>query len=383
MARDEASGAVPRVVVAGAGPAGLAAAARLAERGAGRLDVHLFTRAGRARHLPGTLAVALGERPASDFEADVRLPGVACHAAEVTHVGPAGVVAGGESLEADVVVAALGLDLDAEAVPPWPSVRVGWDLEAAAGAAAALADAPGGRVVIAVCGLPYRCPPAPYSLAMRLADAHRRAGRFTRVCVATPEPLPLVAVGGDAPGFLLEACAGVGVQVERRFEVDLDASENGVLRSRDGRELDYEAALLIPPHRRSPALADVPGEGPLVTVGADGESEMRGLFVVGDATATPLPRAAGVAEAQGHTAADAVLARLGLAEPADPHVPEPSCYVLHGGGSVSRIRLRYPRGLPPEGEAEVQIEGPSPDLALAAEGERTRFLSAAAGVGSS
>lgn len=380
MARDEARGAVPRVVIAGAGPAGIAAAARLAERGAGRLEVHLVTRAGRARHLPGTLAVALGERPAGDFEADVRLPGVACHAAEVTAVGPAGVVADGASLDADAVIAALGLDLDAEAVPPWPSAQVGWGLESAAGAAAALADAPGGRVVIAVCGLPYRCPPAPYSLAMRLADAHRRAGRFTRVCVATPEPLPLVGVGGDAPGFLLEACAGVGVEVERHFEVDLDASEDGVLRSRDGRELDYEAALLIPPHRRSPALADLPGDGPLVTVGADGASAPRGPFVVGDAAATPLPRAAGVAEAQGRTAADAVLARLGLAEPTPPHVPEPSCYVLHGGGSVSRIRLRYPRGLPPEGEAEVLIDGPSPDLALAAEGERSRFLAAVTGV---
>jgi sulfide:quinone oxidoreductase len=181
-------------------------------------------------------------------------------------------------------------------------------------------------------------------------------------------------VGGEAPAFLMDACAGAGVEFQGRFEPDLGASADGVLRARDGRELDYQAGLLVPPHRRSPALEGLDGDGPLVTVDERAESSVRGVFVVGDAAATRLPRAAGAAEAQGRTAADAVLARLGLADACAPHPPEASCYVLHAGGAVSRIRLRYPTGLPPDGEAQVAIDGPTPDLAHAAEGERRRFM---------
>jgi hypothetical protein len=41
---------------------------------------------------------------------------------------------------------------------------------------------------------------------------------------------------------------------------------------------------------------------------------------------------------------------------------------------MSRIHVRYE---PLGGNGEVTIDGPSPELALAAEGERRRFLAAA------
>lgn len=368
------------VLVAGAGPGGLAAAARLLERGSGGVAVTLVTRGGTATHLAGTVPVALGDRSPEEFAGAVAIDGIRCLAGEVSAVDAAGAVVDGQRVDADAVIAAPGLWPDSGAVPDWARARVAWDPAAAAGATTALDEVPGGRLLIAVCSLPYRCPPAPYSLAMVLADRHRRSGRFTKVCLATPEPFPLMGVGGEAPAFLMDACAGAGVQFEGRFEPDLEASEDGVLRARDGRELDYQLAFLVPPHRRSPALTGLVGDGPLVSVDERGESSERGVFVVGDAAATGLPRAAGPARAQGRTAADAVLARLGLAEACEPHAPEASCYVLHAGGSVSRIRLRYPAGLPPGGEPQVAIDGPTPDLAHAAEGERRRFLSLAGGV---
>lgn len=367
----------PRVLVVGAGPGGLAAVLRLLEAGRGGVEVVLVTRAGTATHLAGTVPVALGDRTAAEFVATVGVEGVHCLDGEVSRVDGGGADVDGERIRADAVIAGPGMVPDAGLVPRWSRARVGWDPVAAATAAADLEAVPGGRLVIGVCELPYRCPPAPYSLAMVLADRHKRSGRFTQVSVVTPEAFPLMGVGGEAPGFLMDACAGAGVQIEGRFEIDLARSEDGVLRSADGRELDYELAFLVPPHRRSPALAHLEGDGPLVAVDARGETADAGLFVVGDAAATGLPRAAGVAEAQGRSAADAVLTRLGLASPREPELPEPSCYVAHAGGTVSRIRVRYPAGLPPAGEPVVSIDGPSPDLAYAAEGERGRFLAMA------
>lgn len=368
---------MPSALVVGAGPAAVAAARRLVERGG--VDVTMVARDGQARHLPGTLAVALGQQPTDDFVTDLAIGEVRCLAGDVQRLDATGASTAGQHLASDVVIAAPGLELAPDAVPDWPAARAAWDLESAEAVAARLDAVPGGRLLIGVCSLPYRCPPAPYSLAMQLADRYRRSGRFTTVCVTTPEPFPLAGVGGEAPAYLMEACAGAGVQIERLFEIDLEKSENRVLRSRDGRELSYELALLIPPHRRSGALAELEGEGALVAVDERCESSVPGVYVAGDAAAGGLPRAAGVAEAQGRTAADAALTRLGLAEPLEPHLPEPSCYVAHGGGNLSRIRMTYPHGLPPKGEAEVTIEGPSPDLRFAMDADRRRFLDAAGG----
>jgi sulfide:quinone oxidoreductase len=100
-----------------------------------------------------------------------------------------------------------------------------------------------------------------------------------------------------------------------------------------------------------------------VEVSPSFESAERGLFVVGDAAMVPLPRAADAAAAGGRTAADAVLERFRLADGREPHLPEPECYVGHGGGAFSRISVRYPDGLPPRGRPEVVVEGPSEEFA--------------------
>lgn len=368
----------PHVVVIGAGPAGLSAVLQLRERAGERIGVTLAAAGRKARHLAGTLPVMLEDRPPADFEAELDLDGVRVIGEPVDALDDGHVVVGGRRLAADAVIAAPGLALDPGPLPAWRRTSGGWDLQSA-GAAADVRDAPGGDVLIAVASLPYRCPPAPYSLALELADRHRRAGRFTRITVATPEPYPLAGVGGEAPAFIMEACASAGVQVVRSFEPDLAASHEGMLRSADGRELRFRHLFLVPPHRRSPVLAGLPGDGPLVPVDERGATARERLYAVGDCAATGLPRAAGVAEAAGRTAADAVLGDLGLQRPAEPHRPSASCFLWHGGGNVSRIRVDYPEALPPDGQAVVAIDGPSPELARVAEAERKRHLQRARG----
>jgi hypothetical protein len=98
------------------------------------------------------------------------------------------------------------------------------------------------------------------------------------------------------------------------------------------------------------------------------------LYVVGDAAATGMPRAAGVARGTAAAAADAALEALGVAPAPPPEPVEASCFLFHLGGAVSRVQVTY-RG----SEPTVQIDGPSLDLRPAREGERRRFLAAASG----
>lgn len=362
-------------MILGAGPGGVAAAWRLRDRVAEDVEVMLVEREGVAEYLPGTIPTLLGETSPRHWHQRVTLRGIQVRAGEADEVSGDGVKLDGRWIGADAVVAAPGLGLDAGRVPNSSSgVYALWDPHGAAGAAGAVREMQRGVVAVLISSLPYRCPPAPYGMAMQLAEHYRTQDRKVRVILTTPEEEPLAAISGGVPGFLKASCATAGVELLTDFQPDLASFlGNRGLRSTKGGSISYDLAVVIPPHTRSPLLAGLPGQGPLVEVSSGFESAESGLFVVGDAAQTPLPRAANVAAAAGRTAADAVLARLGLFSEQEPHLPQPECYVGHGGGLYSRISLRYPQGLPPTGEAEVRLEGPSESLAAGFEESFNRW----------
>jgi sulfide:quinone oxidoreductase len=364
-----------RVAVVGAGPGGLAAASRLEERAGERIEVLLLEKGAAAEYLPGTIPVFMGQTPRSRWRRRLGPRGVKVRFGEVEEVSGGGVRIEDGWLESDAVVASPGLALATERVPDAPNVHAFWDPEGAERASEAARGLRGGTVALVVSSLPYRCPPAPYGAAMELAAYYRREGRGARVVLTTPEEVPLAAIGGGVPEFLRDSCAAGGVDLLTGFEPDLPGLGDGRLRSRSGAEVEYDLAFVVPPHARSPLLAGLPGEGPLTPVSPRFESALANLFVVGDAAMVPLPRAADVAAAGGRTAADAALENLGLCGGREPHPPAPECYLPHGGGSYSRISLRYPDGMPPLAGPEVTLEGPSLRLAAGFEASFERWRS--------
>jgi sulfide:quinone oxidoreductase len=75
------------------------------------------------------------------------------------------------TFEADVLVVALGADLDPQATPGL--CEDGHEFYTVAGAFAlrdVLADFAGGRVIVAVTSTPFKCPPAPSETALLMDD---------------------------------------------------------------------------------------------------------------------------------------------------------------------------------------------------------------------
>ena len=347
-------------MVVGGGDAGLAASLHLAAAG---VRVRLVTEGGRAGYLPGVPDVILGRAPVSRLRVRLELPQIEVIAGRVREVRPTGVRIGGDWVPADAVVAAPGLMLarqraggEADRVLPC------WDLPSSARAAGRLSAFERGTVAVVISSLPYRCPPAPFGLAMRLSRHLDERGRGVRVVLTTPEAHPLAALGPEPGTHLLEACARSGVEVRLGWTPDREALDSGRVVGEDREPLAADLVLLVPAHRASPLLAPLAGEGPLVPVDQQFQTRWAGLFVAGDAAATSYPRASGAAVASGTAAARGVLARLGLSERGEGGPPQLDCYVGHGGDIYSRLSVRYPQGPPPGGRPQVLIEGPSAAL---------------------
>ncbi|MDA8357831.1 MAG: pyridine nucleotide-disulfide oxidoreductase [Actinomycetota bacterium] len=353
--------AVPTIAVVGAGPAGIAAARELRDHVGVR--VVLVAPEGRSEYLPGTLAVATGDARAAHYRTQVELAGVEIIPTQVEAIEPGALRICGSWLRSHAVIAAPGLVLDPVGNATRGEVVGFWDPTGAEAAAPRIRAIGRGIVDVVISSLPYRCPPAPYGLAMRLARRARRLGQSLQVRLVTPEEHPLAALGHALGDALLLGCQDAGVEVRLGTEIDPDALTRGVIADTSDRG-GADLSIVIPRHRTSPLLAElVDAASPLVTVDGRFATEMTGVFVVGDAAASPYPRAEDPAAWSGTLAAAAVLSELGLDHARIAEAPAPDCFVDHGDGAYGRIRITYPDGPPPGAQPAVAIDPPAPALA--------------------
>jgi len=303
------------VVVLGGGIGGLVVANELRRRLEPRDRVVLVER--EARHVlqPSLLWLMVGRRRREQIERPVRsllTRGVELLEAEVRAIDPlarrvetsAGVVS------ADALVVALGAELAPDAVTGYRDAALNFfSPEGAVACARALESFRGGRVVVAISALPYKCPAAPYEAALLLDDELRRRGvrDASQIDVFTPEPQPMPVAGavmGAAVVGLLEA---KGIRFHPKSSIERFEPATAELVLADGTRAGYDLLAAVPPHRPPGALrgSGLANEAGWIPVDRSTlQTPYERVYAVGDATTItltngkPLPKAGAFAHAQ-------------------------------------------------------------------------------------
>src|SRR3954451_21388576 len=173
-----------RVLVLGAGFGGLELASRLSDEAADRVDVTVIDQNDGFVFGFSKLDRIFGRSKTTwrtPYSA-LALPSVAFHQERIVRIDPQTkkVETTDGSYDADVIVVALGADLDVEATPGL--AEGGHEFYSVAGterAAMAVQEFSHGHAVVAVAGTPYKCPPAPCEAALMLDDLLTQAGHRT------------------------------------------------------------------------------------------------------------------------------------------------------------------------------------------------------------
>lgn len=333
-----------KVVVVGGGVGGLACAQRLARRG-DDVAVTLVDRTLRHDFAPSFLWLMTGQRTPERISrslSPLARAGVDLVEAEVIGVDPAAgrVSSTAGELEYDQLVLAPGAALAPETIPGLAQAAHGfYTREDAERLRDALASFPGGRVLVAVAAMPFKCPAAPYEAAFLVEDLLRRRGAPARVDIITAEPQPL-PVAGEQVGAQVAAMLaqrGIGFQSGRQLvSVDADAHEAGFA---DGDE-PFDLLIAIPPHRPPQFVADSPLAGPQGWIPVDAQTLRAGdnVHAIGDVTAIKLPSGmmlpkAGVfAHAEGEVVADNLAHAAAGTQPAARFDGHGACFLETGGG---------------------------------------------------
>lgn len=359
------------VVVLGGGTGGIVAAHRLRRELAAQDRVVVVERDPVYRFAPSFLWVLTGERRPEQISADLRRlrrRGIELVEAQAQAIDTDGrrVETSNGPIAYDRLLVALGAELAPELLPGFAEAAQNvYTLDGALTAGRALNGFDGGRVVVLVSRLPYKCPAAPYETAL-LSEALLR-GRGVRerssIDVYTPEPFPMPTAGpamGDAVRGILEA-RGIGFHPEQTVERIEPGARELVLAS--GERVPFDLLLGIPPHQapapaRESALA---GETGFVPVNrATLATSVEGVFAIGDVASIPiaggkfLPKAGVFAHGQAEVAAKRIAADLRARIPSAAFDGNGACFLEMGDGVAAyaggdfyaepapQVRLRRP-----------------------------------------
>ena len=347
-----------RVLVLGAGFGGLELATMLSEAPPTTVEVTLIDKADAFVFGYSKLDVMFrGAAPDS-----VRLPyrefvkpGVRMLQETITAIDPEArrVTTDAGTHEADAIVVALGADYDLAATPGL--AESGDEFYSFAGAERmrdAIAGFSRGNAVIAVCGAPFKCPPAPSECALMLHDnlVARGVRDDCKITLVLPFGRP-VPPSPETSEALTIAFAERGIEFVPGCKVAAQDIARRVVVLDDGAELPYDLFLGVPKHRAPEVVVEsgLTVDGYVPVDSATLESRFAGVYAIGDVATQGTPKAGVFAEGAARALATSLLARLRGGGEVGVHSGTGSCYIEFGGGRIGRVDIDFLTGPAPTG----------------------------------
>jgi sulfide:quinone oxidoreductase len=362
-------------VVLGAGFGGLELTTILSDAVGDTTDIVLIDKGDAFVFGFSKLDVMFGRRMASEVHhpyRDIVKPGVRFLQSEVRSIDPAArrVTTDNGTFEADVLVVALGADLDLTATPGL--VEGGNEFYSVAGALTlrdVLPRVERGPAIIGVTGKSFKCPPAPSEAALLLHDYLTARGRraATEISVVMPFGTP-IPPSPDTSQAILAAFAERGIRFVRDNLVrSLDPARK-VAKLSDGTEMPYELFLGVPVHRvpqvvvESGLAADAFGWVPVNKKTL--ETNIPGVYAVGDVNGVGTPKAGVFAEGAARVVAAGIIARLRGGPLPEDYKGRGACYVEFGHDQVGRVDVDFLSGPKPTGTFQEPSEALVAEKAL-------------------
>jgi sulfide:quinone oxidoreductase len=349
----------PHVVILGAGFGGLELSTRLSEDLGDTVRVTLIDQRDSFVFGFSKLDVMFARLSMDEVRVpyrDIAKTGVEFRQETIESIDPVTkrVVTNGGTYDADIVVIALGADLDPAATPGL--AEGGYEFyssEGAQRAGEALADFSAGVILIGALGPFFKCPPAPFEAAFLLHDRLVEQGvrDASTIQVLTPLPAP-VPVSAEVSAGILAGLRDRDIEFSPLTRVTRLDPATQTATVEDGRTLAYDLFLGIPVHV-APAVVTASGltedDGWITIDPATFTTKFTDVYAVGDVTSAPVPRAGVFAEGEARTVADVLVARLGDGADAAPYSGKASCYIEFGGGAVGKADMEFLGGGPPHG----------------------------------
>jgi len=206
----------------------------------------------------------------------------------------------------------------------------------------------GGRIVITVGGIPYRCPPAPLEFTFLLDEwltkHDLRSKTEIQYLFPLPRVFPIESVAEAVTPLLDERHIGYTVF----FNAETVDTEKKVISSLEGEDIPYDLLVLVPPHRGARVIEDSGLGDEQGWIPTDRHTlEVKGkphVYALGDATDLPVSKSGSAAHFEAKIVAARILAAVCGEEPKPDEATydgEVMCFLETGYNKATQLVFNY------------------------------------------
>jgi sulfide:quinone oxidoreductase len=350
-----------RILVLGGGVGGTLVANLISRKIRARLDsgdaqVTVVDQTGQHVYQPGFMYIAMGDQdPHSLRKPERRLldDGVGLVVGEARHIDEERrqvELEDGSRLDYEELVLATGSRILPESIENFEDEAHHFYSEAAALRLRKALDAfTGGRIVVGIASMPYKCPPAPLEVAFLIEAELRERGLRERSELHYCSPIGRAFTIESVSQMVAPELERKGIELHTFFNVEAIDADRKVVLSLEGEELGYDLLVLVPPHKGAQVLIDsdlAPAPGGWLptdpqTLNVKGRER---IWALGDATDLPLSKAGSTAHFEAPVIAERIAARvLGRTpHPRDSvYTGKVMCFFEVGDGKGTLLRFDY------------------------------------------
>ncbi len=258
---------------------------------------------------------------------------------------------GGKVLNYDYLIIATGTQTRPDQTPGmkeelwYKNIFDFYTVEGALALHKALKTWEGGKLVIAITELPYKCPVAPLEFAFLAEAFFAEKGIRDKVDITFVTPLSGAFTKPIATKMLTSLLEEKNIKVETDFYIEHIDNENKKLVSYDEREVEFDLLSIVPVNMGDEMVARSGLGDDLNYVFTDKETlqqrDYKNIFVIGDAANLPTSKAGSVA----HFAAEVLAENLMCAIEERPYTAHfdghANCYIETGYGKGALIDFNY------------------------------------------
>jgi sulfide:quinone oxidoreductase len=350
-----------RILILGGGVGGTLTANLLVKKLRDRVDcgevtIKVIDETGQHVYQPGFMYIAMGGERAAKLQRpersllDKRVQLVVGEVASVDEASGMVTLTDGLPLGYDYLVLATGARIVPGEIEHFSDeAHHFYSAEAAAKLRSALDAFTGGRIVIGIAGMPYKCPPAPLEVAFLIEAELRQRGLRDRSEVHFCSPIGRAFTIETVSEMATPILERKGIELHTFFNVESIDPARKVIGSLEGEELPYDLLILVPPHKGQQFLIDsglAPAPGGWLptnraTLQVGGRPH---VFALGDATDLPLSKAGSTAHFEAPVVTERIAAAIEGREvdhQRGDYLGRVMCFFEIGDGKGTLLRFDY------------------------------------------